>query len=96
VVDKIMPIRTLSRNADEKAAFLRMPAVVAHTGHGNILHADCVNNFQTVYELFERLHQTRIVKFFVYLTKFQNQYHFTEGAALFCPPLVENPEKEGS
>jgi hypothetical protein len=63
VVNEIMPICTVSRNADKQAAFFRMPAVTAHTGHGNIQHPACANNFQTVYELFERFHQVRIARF---------------------------------
>ncbi len=63
VANEIMPICTLSRNADKQAAFFRLPAVIAHTGHGNVQLAAWANNFQTVYELFERLHQIRIAKF---------------------------------
>jgi hypothetical protein len=58
-----MPICTLSQNADKQTAFFRMPAVTAHTGHGNVQLAACANNFQTVYKLFERIHQIRIAKF---------------------------------
>ena len=59
VGNEIMPIYTISGNADKQAAFLRMPAVIAHTGHLSIQASACADNFQTVYEFFDRLHLVR-------------------------------------